>query len=158
MVLQTDHIARSHLTRLKSALTRPPPSSYGFLDPWSSFTRWRLPRYKGLLYCPRQSGSPTGHPRSHTTIVWLDTLASPNAQEHPSQSIGPEWLPFVTTTSLVPWSAVAASPSITSPMAPTRFLRSANDLGLNLDGLQLRGYPCQAVHDTILVIVCHLTR
>ena len=129
--LQTDPTHDPTLHAFESALTQPPPSQL------------RLPRTPGLFhkmatsFATRDcSMSPTIR-RSDwtsfaltTTIVWLDTLASPKrSRTSVVSSIGPEWSPSSPTTSTHARSAVAASPSITSPMAPTDSSRSANNLG-----------------------------
>jgi len=84
--------------------------------------------------------------RSHHDHRWLDTLASPkHSRTSVVSSIGPEWSPSSPTTSTRAWSAVTASPSITSPMALPIPPDRRTTLGLNLKWTSLRGYPCQTV-------------
>jgi len=51
----------------------------------------------------------------------------------------------------------AANPSTTSHLALIISSRLENNLGLNLNGLH-QGAPLSNGHDTILVVLCHLTK
>src|SRR5882724_9484644 len=78
-----------------------------------------------------------------TTIAWLDTLASPRqSRTSVVSSIGPEWSLSSLTTSTHVRCAVAASPSIISPLALIVSSQSANDHGTQSRWTSSRGYPC----------------
>src|SRR5882724_2924792 len=65
-----------------------------------------------------------------TIITWLDILASPRqSRTSVASSIGPKWLPSLLTTSIHVRSAVAASPSITNPLALIVSSQLENDPG-----------------------------
>jgi len=141
--LQTDPIARFHLTRLQvgpdSTTTVPATASP---DPWSLSQDGDFLRYKGLLYVPDNQEVRLDILRSHHDHHLAGHPASPNrSRTSIVSSIGPEWSPSSPTTSTRARSAVAASPSITSPMAPTDSSRSVNDLGTQSQWTSLRGYP-----------------
>src|SRR5882724_9167507 len=128
--LQTDPIARSHLTCLQvgpdSTTTVPATASP---DPWSLSRDGDFLRYKGLLYVPDNRSDWTSSALI-MTIAWPDTLASPRrSRTSVVSSTGPEWSPLSPTTSTHVWCAVAASPSITSPLALIISSRLANDHG-----------------------------
>jgi len=110
-----------HLTRLQvgpdSTTTVPATASP---DPWSLSQDGDFLCYKGLLYVPDNQDVRLDILRSHHD----HRLAGhPGITKHSRtsvvSSIGPEWSPSSPTTSTRAWSAVTASPSITSPMAPT---------------------------------------
>src|SRR5882724_7275647 len=140
--LTQSHSLTSHA--YESALTRPPPSQ---LRPQQTLGRFHK---MATSFATRDCSTSLTIRRSDwtsftptTTIIWLDTLASPR-RLRPSviSSIGPGWSLSSPTTFTCVQSAVAASPSITSPLALTNSSQLANDLGTQSQWILLRGYPC----------------
>src|SRR5882724_1327531 len=114
----------------KLALTQPLPS-----QPWLQQTLGHFHKMATSFTTRDYSISPTIRMSDWISFIpimtttWLDTLASPRQSKISStSSTGPEWLPLSPTTSILVWSAVTASPSITSPLAHIDSSQSVNDL------------------------------
>src|SRR5882724_10480991 len=156
--LTQSHRLTSHA--YESALTRPPPS-------WPQLHLTLGHSHKMVTSFTTRDCSMSLTIRSSdwtssaliTTIAWPDTLASPRRSSTSIvSSIGPEWSPSSPTTSTRVRCAVSASPSITSPLALIISSQSANDHGTQSRWTSSRGYPCLMGMNTILVVVCHLTK
>src|SRR5882724_4072222 len=115
--LQTDLITESHLTCLRVG-----PDSTTTVHATASPDPWSLSQYGdfatrdcSMFQTTRMSNWISFVPT--ITIAWLDTQALPR-QSRTSiiSSIGPKWWPSSLTTSIHAWSAVPASPYITSPL------------------------------------------
>src|SRR5882724_308767 len=108
-------------------------------DPWFLSQDGNFLHYKGLLYVPKNdwtSCTPT------MTITWLDTQALKRQSRTSVVSyIGPKWSLSPPTTSICAQSAVAASPSITSPLVPTISFQLPNNLGTQSQWTSLRDCP-----------------
>src|SRR5882724_9242935 len=136
------HSLTSHA--YESALTQPPLSQL-----WPQQTLGHFHKMATSFAIRDYSMSPTIGTSDWTsfapttTIAWLDILASPRrSRTSVVSSIGPRWLPLSPTTSTHVRSAVAASPSITSPLALIDSSRSANAPGTPFPWTLSKGYPC----------------
>src|SRR5882672_2379600 len=98
------------------------------------------------------------------TTASLVPLASPRqSRTFAASSIGPRWSPLSPITSTPVWSVAIASPSITSHLALIGSSRSESDPGTQYRWTSLRDSLfhksiLSQEHDTILVVVCCLTK
>src|SRR5882724_7444296 len=129
----------------ESALTQPPPPQV-----WPQQTLGHFHKTVTSFTTRDCSMSPTTKTSDWTsfapttTIIWLGTLASPRRSiTFVGSSIGPKWSPSLPTTFTHVRSAVAASPSITSHLAPINSSQSVNDPGTLYQWISLRGCPCR---------------
>ena len=133
------------LHAFKSALTQPPLS-----QPWLHLTLGCFHKTATSFTTRDCSMSPMIRMLDWTsctfttTIVWQDTPASPRPSRiYIASSTGRKWSHSSPTTSTRVQSAVAASPSITSPLALIGSSRSAIGPGTRSRWTSSRVCPCQ---------------
>jgi len=158
--LQTDPITQSHLM----PVSQPWLDNHGHFSsltswPLDTLWRWQIPSLQGTAICPQQSGHLTGYPLlppqpSPGWKSWnyqdnqehpLSVLLAPNGHHHyqlhqfmlglqlqevpPSQAL---WSPLIPPNWQIPWDSIL------------------------MDFIE--GLPLSDGHDTILVVVSHLTK
>src|SRR5882724_8919017 len=159
--LQTDPIAQSHLTRLRVGpdSTTSVPSTPSPGDPWSLSKDGDFLRYKELLYVPDNHD------------VRLDILRSHHDHRlagHPGitktiknirrQFYWPRMVAFVTDY-IHSCSVCRRSKSLHhKPFGPHRFLPIGQRPWDSISMDFIEGLPLSDGHDTILVVVCRLTK
>src|SRR5882724_230173 len=159
--LQTDLISQSHLTRLRVSpdSNTPAPSTPSPGDPWSLSKDGDFLRYNELLYVPDNHDVPLDILRSHHDHHLAGhpgiTKTIKNIRR---QFYWPRMVAFVTDYIHL-CSVCSRSKSIHhKPFGPHRFLPIGQHPWDSISMDFIERLPLSDGHDTILVVVCHLTK